>query len=212
MNSRLKTIAAFSTPEDAEVARIALENEGIASYLEGATTVGMLWHCGNAVGGVKLQVAEGDAQRACEVLAREKVSGEDGTAEAGVCPKCGADLPPGFEVCWSCESPAGDGEAASSSPTAAPSAQEAGEKRDDDGQAAEGDATAWRALSAAIIGVFLCPPLLHFYSIWVLLKLTFQRQPLSRKGNRNYYLAMFVDAAACFVTGLFFAIMSSAHR
>jgi hypothetical protein len=187
----LKTIAAFLTPEDAEVAKIALDDEGIESFLEGAATVGMLWYAGNALGGVKLQVAEADVQRAKEILAQTDVS----STEAWTCQHCGEKVPLGFNVCWSCESPVED---SSRAPGAAPSPVPGVEETE---ATDEGDAMAWRAAAAAVIGVFLCPPLLTFYSISILLKLSFLDHPLSRKGTRNFYVAICVDLAVGLVCG-----------
>jgi hypothetical protein len=201
MERSLQTIAAFSTPEDAEVARLALQDEGIESFLEGATTVGLLWHVG-ALGGVKLQVAQADVPRARASLAKTAVSPIGG----GTCSHCGASLPQGFDVCWSCDTPIGDAEQAI--PTASPAEHEAGETANglDDEEAeltAAGDAEAWRAFAAAMIGIFLCPPLLNFYSIWILLKVGFQDPPMSPKGSRNYYAAMCLNAVVCCVVGWF---------
>jgi hypothetical protein len=59
---------------------------------------------------VKLQVADEDAERAIEVLDQEKTVSQSGPATARHCPQCGADIMPGFAVCWSCEHPV-DGDA-----------------------------------------------------------------------------------------------------
>src|SRR5436190_23408040 len=69
MNEPLTTVATFSTPVEAELARNRLEEKGIAAVVVDAEAVGMLWHMGNAFGGVKVQVAESDADRARAVLA-----------------------------------------------------------------------------------------------------------------------------------------------
>ena len=64
----LITIATFNEPIEANLARIQLESEGIPAYLADEATVGIAWHLGTAIGGVKLQVSEDDAQRALSVL------------------------------------------------------------------------------------------------------------------------------------------------
>jgi hypothetical protein len=53
----------------AHVAVGKLESEGIESWLQDETTVGMFWSLGNALGGIKLQVRGQDAMRAQDVLA-----------------------------------------------------------------------------------------------------------------------------------------------
>jgi hypothetical protein len=199
MEHRLKTVAAFMTPEGAEVARLALEDAGIESFLEGAAAVGALWYAGNALGGVKVQVAEADVPRAREILANEEFL----SAEGRTCRHCGAYLPAGFNICWSCQAPVQDSEQAKppEERAAVPPAVESAEE--DVEPTSVGDATAWRALLAAILGIFLCPPLLNVYSLWILFKLGFQDPMLSRKGSRHYYIAMGVDLVVCCLVGWF---------
>jgi hypothetical protein len=199
MERQLKTIATFLAPEEAEIAQSALEAEGIAAYLEGASTVGMTWIFSNAVGGVKLQVVEADEQRARDILA-EHPAVADTRASPGVCPKCGANLPPGFEVCWSCSSPMAGRDEPNAAEAAATLAEEACADDSMEVEAA-GDHAAWRALVAAVLGIVLCPPLLSLYSMWVLLRLSFSRQPLSPRGTRNCYLALLANFVACLVLG-----------
>jgi hypothetical protein len=66
-----------------------------------------------------------------------------------------------------------------------------------------GDVLATRAWRAAVIGLFTCPPLLHFYSAWTLLRLTLGGHPLSRSGIAKFYAALALDAAVCAVAGVF---------
>jgi hypothetical protein len=194
MDLRLKTIASFLTPGDAEVARLVLEDAGISTTLENATTVGMLWYYGNAVGWVKLQVPEASAQRAREIL--EQKTGDSGTIRfTRTCPKCGADLPAEFEVCWSCQSPLSE-DAAEAQP--APQMPVGDDIKETDA----GDDLAWRACRAAVLGAICCPPLLTFYSGWLLLRLAGSDLPLSRSGNRNRRFAVFVNLMVCLLIGL----------
>src|SRR3954467_15226270 len=65
----LTTVATFNSPHEAALARNLLAQEGITAYVVDAETVGMIWHAGGALGGVKVQVAESDARRARAVLA-----------------------------------------------------------------------------------------------------------------------------------------------
>jgi hypothetical protein len=202
MDLRLKTIATFLTPEDAEVARLALEVEGISTSMEGATTVGMVWYYGNAAGWVKLQVAETDEARAREIFAR-KVEIADAGGSDRVCPKCGVELPAGFEVCWSCQAPVdAEQEAGPSTHAAVPTRMDAGDEEVAE-ETDAGDELAWRALRAAVFGIFFCPPLLTFYSGWLFLRLALGDQKLSPKGNRNFYVAIFIDLAVCSAVGWF---------
>lgn len=66
--SELVTVEAYSTPTEAEVDRTFLEREGVRAYVADAEILAMDWLLGAAVGGVKLQVAAADVQRARELL------------------------------------------------------------------------------------------------------------------------------------------------
>lgn len=68
MEEELKTIATFDTPTAAGFVRSRLEAEGITVFSENMEMVGMAWHLGNAVGGIKLKVLEEDAERATALL------------------------------------------------------------------------------------------------------------------------------------------------
>jgi hypothetical protein len=81
-----------------------LQDAGIASYLENVNVSGALGLSGSMMCEVNLQVAEEDEARALDVLAQETTFPE-ASATARTCSKCGAALPSGFDVCWSCESP-----------------------------------------------------------------------------------------------------------
>jgi len=109
MSRQLTTIATFATAEEAHLARNVLENESIAAYLDAENVAGALGLRGSLWCEVKLQVAEGDAQRAGEVLARAAIISQDNAKNSRTCRKCGAAVPSGFEVCWSCQAPL-DGE------------------------------------------------------------------------------------------------------
>ncbi|HET6881015.1 MAG TPA: hypothetical protein VFI31_12715 [Pirellulales bacterium] len=68
MPNDLVTIASFPNAAEAEVARLALDAEGIKSCLADEGLVTNVWLLGNAVGYVKLQVAVSDAERAQVLL------------------------------------------------------------------------------------------------------------------------------------------------
>ena len=67
MSDRLVTIARFSTPIEAQLARARLEAEGIPCYLANEAHAQM----NGGLGGVQLQVAEGNAQSASEALRQD---------------------------------------------------------------------------------------------------------------------------------------------
>ena len=65
---KLVTIATFDFPAEAEAGKLFLEQMGIRAFLADDNLVGMDWLYANAVGGVKLQVAASDADRASGIL------------------------------------------------------------------------------------------------------------------------------------------------
>lgn len=68
MEKKLVTIWRFSLAIQAELAQCVLGNNGIRSYLANENVVAMAGWIGDAVGGVKLEVAEDDVMAALELL------------------------------------------------------------------------------------------------------------------------------------------------
>ena len=92
------TIAAFREPAHAHIARGFLDSAGIPAEVADEYVVGIHWLYSNAVGGVKLNVPEEHAERACSLLASQSEDSTDETVEyrsvAGggdVCPSCGTE-------------------------------------------------------------------------------------------------------------------------
>jgi hypothetical protein len=65
----MKTIAAFSQPIDAHLLIARLAGSGITAYARDEHMVTLDWLASNAVGGVKVDVADEDYPRALELLA-----------------------------------------------------------------------------------------------------------------------------------------------
>lgn len=89
----LQTIATFTSPWEAQLARAALEAEGIEATIADEHLIRLYWALSNAIGGVKLQVRPDDAERARDLLASCKplpelylVSEEDAGQQR--CPEC----------------------------------------------------------------------------------------------------------------------------
>ncbi len=173
MNEPLTTVATFSTPVEAELARNRLEERGIAAVVVDAETVGMVWHMGGALGGVKVQVAESDAAQARAVLASRA-----GRAALAADSDYGIGDRPGRLR----HNPAKIDE------------------EEDEEQVAEdsSDAIAGRAWRSAVIGLLLLPPLLHFYSAWLLFQLPWAQGRLSPAGRRHVFLAAAVNVLVVF--------------
>src|SRR5262245_51488297 len=69
MSNQLTTIATFWNPVEANLARARVEDAGVEAALADEGVAGVNWLLTSAVGGIKLQVREGDAERALEILA-----------------------------------------------------------------------------------------------------------------------------------------------
>jgi len=65
----MKTVAAFTKVEDAHLLRASLEGSGIAAFVRDEFTVVANPLYANAIGGVKVEVADEDYDRALEILA-----------------------------------------------------------------------------------------------------------------------------------------------
>ena len=96
MAGKMVTVATFDMPTEAHLAKGLLEANGLAAFLADELTVGVAWHLSNAVGGIKLQVAENDVERAAGILsAREdpSVNEEDEFADLPDVEESEADPP-----------------------------------------------------------------------------------------------------------------------
>ncbi len=98
MSDDLITIATYDTPAEAGLDRSLLEAGGIRVFTANEATVGIAWHFGAAVGGIRLRVTRQDAERAVALLEEAR------------------NMPPLSAADWPDEMqeepvPAGDGEA-----------------------------------------------------------------------------------------------------
>jgi hypothetical protein len=76
VSKRLVTIATFDQPAQARLAQNALTEAGVAATVTDESLVAMDWLLSNAVGGVKVQVWDDDAEKAVRLL--ESRFGEHG--------------------------------------------------------------------------------------------------------------------------------------
>jgi hypothetical protein len=88
----LTTIATYSFPYEAQIARAKLDSEGIPAFIADEQTINMQWLYSNAMGGVRLQVPEPYIQQALDLLAED--SSEIVEREQGIditpCSACGS--------------------------------------------------------------------------------------------------------------------------
>lgn len=90
----LVTIATFRDLPEALLAKGKLDSAGIQTFLADDNLVRTDWFWSNAIGGVKLQVGEADAQEALDLLSEdipESLPAEDKVAfRQPKCPQCGS--------------------------------------------------------------------------------------------------------------------------
>jgi hypothetical protein len=60
----MTTIATFPVPEEAHLFRTFLESRGIQGFVLDENVVQLFWHYSNAIGGVRVAVADPDAEDA----------------------------------------------------------------------------------------------------------------------------------------------------
>jgi hypothetical protein len=242
MPEEFMTVARFTLPLDAQMARSCLEAERIPAFVVGETTGGTLPGLGDHLGGFELRVYESDYERAGKALAEflgETPDDElDEAALAGetwTCTACGAEVVISEKVCPACATPtdaiqdrlaitelaatrglasdeAKDEEALRANlPPSGPASPatpvgESGSGLDADIEALRtsvGDDLAARACRTAIIGLFILPPLLHLYSLWLLARLAMYPGDVSAAGLRKIYAALAIDVLALVFYPLF---------
>ena len=89
MSAKFVTVATFSQPVEAHLARTKLESEGVTCFVSDENVVTVNWLLSSAVGGVKLKVPEWQADYAREVLRpkpRLVVVADNDTDRC--CPRC----------------------------------------------------------------------------------------------------------------------------
>jgi len=67
----LTTIASYSFPWEAQIAKARLDAEGIPAFVADEQTINMQWLYSDAMGGVRLQVPQQFAQLSVEILAED---------------------------------------------------------------------------------------------------------------------------------------------
>lgn len=81
----MKVVASFSTPAEAHVAMTRLVSAGVYAGIRDEFTITFDWFMSNAIGGVKIEVADEDFSSAREILALSP--SEEGMIR---CPHCGS--------------------------------------------------------------------------------------------------------------------------
>lgn len=110
-------VATFLYVHEAQMARAALEAEGVEAFIQDQEMARANWMLTTAIGGVKLEVAAEDADRAREILARDHAGealpwedqgpegfGDGAAREGGPPAPLRAQEPPSAEACPACGS------------------------------------------------------------------------------------------------------------
>ena len=82
----MPVIASYTQMEDAHLAVSKLGGSGVRAWLRDEDTANLYWLYSNAIGGVKVEVAEEDLERAWEILELPKEA--SGLIQ---CPQCGSE-------------------------------------------------------------------------------------------------------------------------
>ncbi|CAM3694002.1 DUF2007 domain-containing protein [Vibrio aquimaris] len=84
-------VARFSFPHEAHIAKASLEAAGIESCIADEYTINTQWLYSNAIGGVRLMVAEQDLEQAENILSADfsdVLYAEKSVSSQDHCPKC----------------------------------------------------------------------------------------------------------------------------
>ncbi|MBY0525660.1 MAG: DUF2007 domain-containing protein [Gemmataceae bacterium] len=205
MSEEIVSIATFGNPIEAEMAKNELEAAGIPAYVQGGETASLFGGGAGLFGSVRLFVAENHRLRALVIL--DGMENEPEEAEepepttdikAPEWKRATADADPAIQAKRSRRRP--DERVQDQAPEETESfADHDGDDSDDDEEAElawRPDDYAVRAWRAAILGLFLLPPLLHFYSAWLLMQMWSRSEELSPSASWKASAALFVDALA----------------
>jgi hypothetical protein len=199
MSDEMVTLATFSNPIEAELAKGRLQDAGIPAFLYGDIGGSMFAGMSNLFGEIRLMVSATHAEEALRVLTDEEDEEEDedesSTAIKGEPPRQESST----QVRPPLESPLQD-----NAPPLETSPQESSEFPPEEGMPPEEDdereerTVAWtadevatRALRAAIFGWF-SGGVLAVYALWLLIRLPSAEGELSPTGRRKALLALVI--------------------
>jgi hypothetical protein len=172
MAGNLVTVATFDQPPKARLAQNALEAAGIKATVADENTIAMDWLLGAAIGWVKVQVLEEDAERAVAVL-EETLGKEEPVSEE--------------ELAAEAESTAPEEDEPAAEPTVPPahvkSVADAPVEEGAEPPLSERDEYARRFFPSAVFGLVFAP--LWFYAVYLFLNAAFGEGPLSTRGRNK---------------------------
>lgn len=167
MLGRLITLETYDNAMQATLAKNYLEAAGIRCSLADEYSVSNLWHLSNAIGGIKLQVAEEDLERASDLLdevENQHRSQSEPTSETE---------PPVDEI---------------AKEPAQPEPKPGVDDEDDEPPLNVREENAERAYRAVLVGYMIIP--LQLYATWVLLDVWQSDLPIRPTVRRKLYWAI----------------------
>ena len=188
MAGRLVTVATFDQAAQARLAKNALDEEGIPAAVNDEALVAMDWLLSNAVGGVKVQVREEDADRA--VAALERRFGENGE---------------GFGAAVPAEDLAAQAEAATPDEGEAPEAPAAADPPEVPSAPGTREDYARRLAITAVLGLVLAP--VAAYGVYLFLNAAFGERRLSSRGRFNLILGGLMTLAGLAILAVYWPLL-----
>lgn len=88
MPDAVVTLRRYYTLDEAYIAHGFLESEGVKAFLQDEHLVRIFWLYTNAIGGLRLQVAQEDGERAFAILVAGSAPVEPSEMGAEHCPEC----------------------------------------------------------------------------------------------------------------------------
>jgi hypothetical protein len=170
------TIATFGEPLEANLAKGYLESAGIPAFLADEQTVGIAWHLTNAIGGIKLQVADDRADEAQSILAERSSTKPD--------------APEPLDITDTTDAP--DATIPDPSPTLS---YEAAGTEDEQGlEPTNRERNADRAWRGALFGLLFFP--LELYVFWLLIKVFTSDERVNPRQLRRALMAAVINVPA----------------
>lgn len=188
MSDKLVTVATYWNSIEAGLARGRLEAAGIRSFLADDQMVGTAWYLGNAIGGIKLQVIDSEAEAALAALSENDADAENlnGTDDADVKDAASEGTDRSEAVGHEYETALVEDDRPDEPERALTSREE----------------NADRAYRGAIIGLLLFP--LQLYVFWLLLKVFIASDEQLRPSKRRAAILAAVINIPCVIALAFF--------
>lgn len=185
MSDRLVRIASFSTAGEANIAKAALEVEGIRACVDGESTASTMWHAGPTIAGVHISVFADQYEKAKAILAEAGYGFDDDDN-----PYDNDDEDDGYE----------DDEHADEYEDLEYSYATSDDE--DEPDEVERQAHIRRAWFAAVIGVISCPLVFNAYSLYLIVDEGLLGSRKGVRGDWRITAALILDIVALGCIGL----------